>query len=107
MNDEESTREEHFRESCMSDEEPNREEHIREIREEYIRKTREEPTREEHFCESCMSDEEPTSEEHFCKFCMMDFCSETQNESHVEEINTENLIKRRAETRTRTRPATS
>jgi hypothetical protein len=40
MSDEEPTREEHFRESCMSDEEPTREEHIREIREEYIWKER-------------------------------------------------------------------
>jgi DNA-binding response OmpR family regulator len=33
MSDEEPTREEHFRESCMNDEEPTREEHIRKIRE--------------------------------------------------------------------------
>ena len=48
MSDEEPTREEHFRESCMSDEEPFCTEHIREIREEYIRKAHEVPTREEH-----------------------------------------------------------
>ena len=40
MSDEEPTREEHFRESCMNDEEPSREDHIRKIREEYIRKKR-------------------------------------------------------------------